>query len=76
MNEIAENFTYKLTIKGGRVALIEGHKGILKYDENSISVKIKRGTLLLNGTSLIIDEINEEEISVKGEIKSFEVSSK
>ncbi len=73
MGFIMENFGYKLTLLNGKELLIEGHKGVLEYLENSLTVRIRGGKLSVQGESVIIDEINEEELLVKGKIDKIEV---
>lgn len=76
MNIIKENFTYKLTLIGGKELLLEGHKGITHYEENRVEIRVKGGLLSIEGALLYIEEINEEEVLVKGEITGLGVIKK
>ncbi|MBQ8178454.1 MAG: YabP/YqfC family sporulation protein [Clostridia bacterium] len=73
MNIIAENFGYKITFYGGKELMIEGHKGLSEYGENEISIRVRGGKIIVKGERLYIDEINHEEISIRGNICSIGV---
>ncbi len=73
MNIIAENFGYKITFYSGKELLIEGHKGLSEYGENAITVRVRGGKIVAKGEGLSINEINHEEIVIKGMILSIGV---
>ncbi|MBR3684764.1 MAG: YabP/YqfC family sporulation protein [Clostridia bacterium] len=73
MNIITENFSYKVTFKGGKELLIEGHKGLSEYSLNQIVVRVRGGRLLILGEQLEITEINNEELLIKGVINQIGV---
>ena len=74
MNFIKESFNYKITIIGGKELCIEGHKGLSHYNENEIGVRVKGGNITLTGDGLYVNEINEDELIIKGKILSLGVS--
>lgn len=50
--------------------IVEGHKGVLFFDENSVIFRRKRGTISLNGERMKIDEITDGDAYVSGDIHS------
>lgn len=61
----------KLTIVDFSTILIEGHRGIFRYTSQEIIIQLKKGRLILTGEKLTIEEINQEEILIKGDISHF-----
>ena len=59
---------HKITIVDSKGVLVEGHKGLLDYGKNKISIKLKKGNIIINGENLSVIELNEEELFVKGNI--------
>ena len=62
----------KLTVTGGRRAVVENHRGVLEYGEERIVVSAGRGKLIINGAGLGIEAMNRRELLVKGRIQSVE----
>ena len=62
----------KLSLCGGRQALIEGHRGILEYTPERIVVSFGREKLSLNGDSLRLRAMNAGELLVSGRIRAAE----
>ncbi len=50
---------------------VEGHRGIISYSENEIAVRTAGGTLYVTGDKLEINEINADELILKGKIASL-----
>ena len=72
------NIPLKDCIGGTRVSLvdfnailIEGHKGVFRYSLEHIIIQLKEGRLLINGDNLFIEQINSDEIYIKGIIKNI-----
>lgn len=70
--EITGNTT-KLTIVGFDEMLIENYKGILEYEEFYIKVKTDIGNININGFNLELEQVTEDDISVKGKIESLDI---
>ena len=70
--EIVLNYP-AIKILGDIEILIENHKGIIEYTKEVIRINSKIGIILIQGKELIIKQINQEEISVHGSIKSIEL---
>lgn len=64
--------TGKLTVSGNRRALIEGHRGILAYSPEQISVSLGRETLTVFGTALQLSAMNGDELLITGRIQRAE----
>ena len=63
----------KITIISFDEILIENYKGILEYEEFFIKVDTEIGTVNINGYKLTLEQITEEDIAIKGTIKSIEL---
>ena len=63
----------KITIIGFDEMLIENYKGILEYEEFYIKVSTSIGNVNINGFNLSLEQVTEDDISVKGTIESFDI---
>ena len=63
----------KLTIIGFNEILIENYKGILEYEEFYIKINTVIGNININGFNLSIEQVTEDDISVKGKIESIDI---
>lgn len=70
--EVSET-TPKVTIISFDEMLIENYKGILEYEEFYIKIKTTIGTININGFNLGLEQVTEDDISVKGKIESIEI---
>ena len=61
----------KLTVTGGRSAVIENHRGVLEYTAERI-VAVPRGKVCLDGTGLRLKAMNKNELLVGGRIRNIE----
>ncbi|MBO7156716.1 MAG: YabP/YqfC family sporulation protein [Clostridia bacterium] len=75
MGFFIDNFKYKVTFVGGEALLVEGHKGVLMYGLDEVVLRIKGGRLIIQGNTLVIEEINGEEVFIKGKISHIEVGA-
>ena len=67
--ELLEN-TYRITMVGNKSILIEMYKSILEYDENIIRTL---AGVTVQGTKLSIEEINDNEMFVTGNLLNVEL---
>lgn len=70
--EVSET-TPKVTIISFDEMLIENYKGILEYEEFYIKIKTTIGNININGFNLGLEQVTEDDISVKGKIESIEI---
>ncbi len=63
----------KITIIGFDEMLIENYKGILEYEDFYIKVSTNIGNININGFNLSLEQVTEDDISVKGTIESFDI---
>ncbi|MDE6188912.1 MAG: YabP/YqfC family sporulation protein [Clostridia bacterium] len=61
---------YTLTV-GKDYAVVEGHKGVLSFDESSISVRLKKGKVDFTGEDLRIASSQKEELVIKGKVTNI-----
>ena len=59
----------RITLIGNNNLLIENHKGIIEYDENIIRLVSHINIL---GNQMNVEEINNDEIFITGEISNVE----
>lgn len=62
----------RLTLCGGRQALIEGQRGILEYNPERIVISFGREKLSLTGDGLLLRAMNAGELLVTGRIRAVE----
>ena len=63
----------KISIIGFDEMLIENYKGILEYEEFYIKIKTLIGNININGFNLGLQQLTEDDISVKGKIQSIDI---
>ena len=63
----------KITIIGFDEMLIENYKGILEYEEFYIKINTNLGNININGFNLGLEQVTEDDISVKGKIESIDI---
>lgn len=62
----------RLTLSGGRQALVEGQRGILEYTPERIVVSFGREKLSLLGSGLRLRAMNRGELFITGRIRAAE----
>lgn len=68
-DEIAHNLT-KITMIENKEILIEGYNSIVDYYENYIKIQTKNVYIILDGSNLNINEINDSELLISGNISN------
>ena len=63
----------KITVVSFDEILIENYKGILQYEEFFIKVQTEIGSININGFSLELEQITEDDILIKGKINSIDL---
>lgn len=89
INRIARNFSNILnfspnlltnditvTVYGGYEAIISGYKRILVYDSNVLIVCNKVKQLKITGSNLVLSDMAEEELVLKGNIVTTELEDR
>lgn len=61
----------KMVLLGKKEFLIENAKGIIEYENNKIRVNTLNGEINIEGENLVINEMGEGELLVRGKIKSI-----
>lgn len=69
------NFTSEFNIinMSGKIAYVEGHLGLLTINPQMISFKIKNGRVVIEGDDLMLCELTENTILIKGKVKKVEI---
>lgn len=63
----------KITVCDCNGVLVEGHKGVINYSQDSLVLRIKEGRLKILGKNLAIMEITADEVYIRGKIFSVAV---
>jgi len=53
-------------ITGCRRVLIENHFGVIGYSTNEICVRVRKGSIIIHGTQLLLTKMSKEQIVVTG----------
>ncbi len=62
----------KIVMIGFEEMVIENFKGILEYEDFFIRVNTQIGIININGFNLVLENMTNEDIKVKGQIESFD----
>lgn len=68
---MSESFVSKLTIYNFDGLHVEGHKGLIDYNECSIIFRLRKQKITITGEKLFIKEISSDEIYIYGKICSI-----
>lgn len=60
---------YRITL-AKKYAVVEGHKGVLYFGEDKIVLRLKSGSVTLEGQGLKIADSQKDEIVIKGRVLS------
>lgn len=64
---------FNVVLVSNNFLYVEGHKGLLKLEEENISLKVKGGVLVIKGNKLSLKELTLNTVAINGKILSFEV---
>ena len=67
--------TPKITILGFNELLIENYRGVLEYEEFYVKVNTYIGVININGLNFNIQQMNEDDILITGQIDSIELEN-
>ena len=70
--EVCSNIP-KMTIAGFNELILENYKGILEYEEFYIKLSTKIVLININGFNLTLEQVTEDDISIKGKIESVSI---
>ena len=70
--EVCSNIP-KIIITGFNEIIIENYKGILEYEEYFVRINTYLGMININGYNLILENMTNDDIKVKGKIESLEI---
>ena len=63
----------KIIITGFDEMIIENFKGILEYEEYFLRISTHIGIVNINGYGLNLENMNNDDIKVRGKIESFDI---
>lgn len=70
--DIARQGTAHLEVSGNREAVVDGCKGILRYDDGVISLNVGRGSVTFRGARLCMNNMKYKQAVITGTIASIE----
>jgi len=65
----------RMVLMGNSEFMIENYDGILEYEETGIKLSTKTGIISVGGNRLTIDELDDENLMVRGKIESITIES-
>jgi sporulation protein YqfC len=63
----------KVTILGSLGVLIENHRGLIQYSPQKMVIGVGRGQISISGRDLQIEEVDREDVVVKGLIETVQM---
>ena len=70
--EVCSNLP-KITVTGFDEMIVENHKGILEYEEFFVKINTYIGVLNINGFSLKLENMTNDDIKINGKIESIDI---
>lgn len=61
----------RITMLGNIQMLIENHKGIIEYTSDLVRIRLKQGEIVINGSDLILGNLQEEQILIEGTLSEI-----
>lgn len=61
----------RMTMLGNVQMLIENHKGIIEYTSTLVRIRLKQGELVVQGTELVLGNLQAEQILVEGTLQEI-----
>lgn len=71
--DLSKLYGYRMLLVGGAGVVIEGHRGVYEISDTIIRIRVKKGSIIVNGHDLIIKDISDSEIYIEGSIKGIEL---
>ena len=65
-------YDYNIVNISGRLVYVEGHKGLVVLSDKKIVFKLKKGQASIEGAGLVLAELAENTLFIKGKIESVE----
>lgn len=65
----------KITMMGRLELMIENHKGIVEFHPTVIRLRTACGTLTITGSSLVLGELSESRVSIRGAVDGVRYGS-
>lgn len=63
----------RMVLLGNNEFTIENYSGIIEYEVNKIRLRSASGIISVSGESLSINELDNEELCIKGKIRNIEI---
>jgi len=63
----------RMVLLGNNEFTIENYSGIIEYEVNKIRLRSASGIIIVTGSGLVINELGNEDLFIKGKIRSIEI---
>jgi sporulation protein YqfC len=63
----------RLTLVGNIEVTLENHRGIVEYTPQKLRLALPEGELIITGEDLVLVSLAQEEVIIRGRIKSLEL---
>lgn len=73
MKDINFSNQFNIVNVSGKLAYVEGHKGLALLSKEKINLNLKKGKVSIEGEDLILRELYDECVKISGKIKKIEV---
>ncbi len=70
--ELVTNYS-RMVLMGGNEFTIENYSGIIEYETNKIRLRSASGIITVVGENLVINDMDNEELYIKGKIRNIEI---
>ncbi|HKM38835.1 MAG TPA: sporulation protein YqfC [bacterium] len=64
----------RVTLVGNVELTLENHRGIIEYSPARLRMALPQGELVISGQELVLVSLAQDEVIIKGYIKSLELS--
>ena len=65
-------YPFNIVNIGGRILYVEGNQGIVTLSTQRVVFKVKRGQVVVEGSGLVLAELNEQVLYLQGKIDKVE----
>ena len=65
--------SFNVVFVDGKLLYIEGHKGILKLQNDIIVLKVRKAVLTIKGQDMFLKDLKKDSVTIKGNILSVDL---
>ena len=65
--------SFNVVFTAGKLLYIEGHKGLLKLEDEIVVIKVKNGVLTIKGSQMFLKDLKKDVVIIQGKINNIEI---